>query len=97
MRADVFRNRDWLVALWGNIAHNKNKILEISDSQRAYNQRVAEFYQQEMNNQIEGIHTPGSNSQYAVPIAQYEEGQSLTSIWAVRSLGIDPTTARRFS
>lgn len=94
VRADVFRNRDWLVALWGNMAHNKNKILEISDSQRAYNQRVAEFYQKEVNNQAEGIHTAGDNSQYAVPIAQYEEGQSLTSIWAVRSLGIDPTTGK---
>ena len=31
---------------------------------------------------------------YSVPIAQYEEGQSLTSIWAVKSLGIDPTTGQ---
>ena len=29
-----------------------------------------------------------------MPIAQYEEGQSLTSIWAVKSLGIDPTTGK---
>ena len=34
------------------------------------------------------------DSQYAVPISQYEEGQSLTSIWAVKSLGIDPTTGK---
>ncbi len=26
---------------------------------------------------------------------QYAEGESLTSIWAVRSLGIDPTTGKR--
>lgn len=23
VRGEVFRNRDWLVALWGNMAHNK--------------------------------------------------------------------------
>ncbi len=28
------------------------------------------------------------------PIIRYEEGQSMTAIWAVRSLGIDPATGR---
>lgn len=35
-----------------------------------------------------------SDANYSVPIPQYAEGQSLTSIWAVRSLGIDPTTGK---
>lgn len=92
MRADVFRTKDWIVALWGNMAHNSNKILEISDSQRAYNQRVQEFYQNEVVNQQNNVIK--LDLQYTKPIAQYEEGQSLTSIWAVRSLGIDPTTGK---
>lgn len=29
-----------------------------------------------------------------LPIIRYEEGQSMTAIWAVRSLGIDPATGR---
>ena len=33
-------------------------------------------------------------AEYSVPLPQYEEGASLTSIWAVRSLGIDPTTGK---
>ena len=86
-RYDVFENKNWLVALWGNIAHNTNKILKISDSQRAYNQRVADFYKSETGAALR-------DSKYAVPIVQYEEGQSLTSIWAVKSLGIDPTTGK---
>ena len=89
VRGEVFRNRDWLVALWGNMAHNKNKILKISDSQRAYNQRVKEFYENIVNEEYGRY-----NSKYGVPISQYEEGQSLTSIWAVKSLGIDPTTGK---
>lgn len=30
--------------IWGNLAHNKNKILKISDSQKAYNDRVNDYY-----------------------------------------------------
>lgn len=26
VRGEVFRNRDWLVALWGNMAHNKIRL-----------------------------------------------------------------------
>lgn len=72
------------------MAHNKNKIVKISDSQRAYNQRVKDFYQKG----IVDMNYNGYEPQYAVPISQYEEGQSLTSIWAVKSLGIDPTTGK---
>lgn len=92
LRADVYRDRNWSIALWGNMAHNKNKILKISDSQKAYNKRVEEYYKNGIKNQssIENR----DNINYAIPIAQYAEGQSLTSIWAVRSLGIDPTTGK---
>lgn len=93
IRGDIFRNRDWLVAVWGNMAHNKNKILKISDSQRAYNQRVAEYYQKEAFNQ-QNSNQSLLEGNYSIPISQYEEGQSLTSIWAVKSLGIDPTTGK---
>lgn len=92
-RYDAIKNKNWLVAFWGNIAHNTNKILKISDSQRAYNKRVADFYKKEQQNQ-ESIGSSLSDAKYSVPIAQYEEGQSLTSIWAVKSLGIDPTTGK---
>jgi tonB-linked outer membrane protein, susC/ragA family len=93
IRADIYRDRNWSVALWGNMAHNKNKILKISDSQKAYNERVAEFYKKEL--QYQAIYnTSLKDANYAVPISQYAEGESLTSIWAVRSLGIDPTTGK---
>ena len=93
IRADIYRNRDWTVALWGNMAHNKNKILKISESQKAYNERVANFYKEEQKHQeLYGL--PATNANYSIPIPQYEEGQSMTSIWAVRSLGIDPTTGK---
>ena len=93
VRADIYRDRNWNVSLWGNMAHNKNEILKISDSQKAYNQRVAEFYKKEaFNQELTGSSLDDAN--YSVPIPQYAEGASLTSIWAVRSLGIDPTTGK---
>ena len=93
LRADVFRDRNWTVSLWGNMAHNTNEILKISDSQKKYNERVAAFYQKEIDRQLT-TNSSLSDANYSVPIAQYAEGQSLTSIWAVRSLGIDPTTGK---
>ena len=93
LRADVFRDRNWTVSLWGNMAHNTNEILKISDSQKKYNERVAAFYQKEIDQQLT-TNSSLSDANYSVPIAQYAEGQSLTSIWAVRSLGIYPTTGK---
>lgn len=90
IRGDIYRDRNWTVALWGNMAHNKNQILKISNSQKAYNDRVRAFYEKEMQSQSLGYSK--TDGAYSVPIPQYAEGQSLTSIWAVRSLGIDPTT-----
>lgn len=89
VRGDIFRDRNWNISLWGNMAHNKNRILKISNSQRAYNERVKAFYKnQQINQSLNRTTSDGSS----IPTLQYEEGQSLTSIWAVRSLGIDPTT-----
>ena len=53
-----------------------------------------EFYREELKNQ-DLYKNALANAEYAIPIPQYSEGQSLTSIWAVRSLGIDPTTGGR--
>ena len=93
LRADIYRDRNWSIALWGNMAHNKNKILKISNSQKAYNERVAEFYKKEIQSQTL-YNSSLKDANYAVPTPQYAEGESLTSIWAVRSLGIDPTTGQ---
>ena len=77
LRADVFRDRNWTVALWGNMAHNTNEILKISDSQKKYNERVAAFYQKEIDKQLT-TNSSLSDANYSVPIPQYAEGQSLT-------------------
>ncbi|NWJ50524.1 MAG: SusC/RagA family TonB-linked outer membrane protein [Bacteroidetes bacterium] len=69
-------SKDWRVTLTGNIAHNENKILKISEALKAYNQNL--FTSDPYN--------------FTRPIPQYIEGQSLTQIYAVKSLGIDKQT-----
>lgn len=62
-----------------SIGHNTNKVTKINDALKAFNDKN----QEEAN-----------NKKNTAPIIRYEEGQSMTAIWAVRSLGIDPTTGR---
>ena len=79
VNANIFLIRDtqreitWSIG--GSLIHNKNEILEISNS--------LEFLNEEL------IEESGSN-----PSFLYEEGESMNTIYVVRSLGIDPATGR---
>lgn len=73
----VLRNEDFDLAFYASGAHNKNKIVKISNVLAKLN---------EDNNADE--------SQFTKPVAFYEEGESLSSIKAVRSMGIDPETGK---
>ena len=67
-----------------NLAHNKNRIEKISESLRAYNERVQEQFEKSLawNDPDRALQTQ--------PFLQYVEGGSLNSIWGVRSMGINP-------
>lgn len=64
-----------------NILHNKNSLLEINDALTAFNDRQDELAGNEDN--------PNTN-----PVVKYQEGQSINTIWVVKSRGIDPATGR---
>jgi len=70
-----FQKGQSFMSVSGSIAHNKNKITQISDALSSFNR------EQDSENT-------------SSPIIRYEEGQSMTALWAVRSLGIDPATGR---
>jgi len=91
VRFDVYKDKDWNVSLWGNLNHNRNEILKISDALRAYNERVNEKYAAAEDAQG-NANLSKYGTEYSEPEMKYEEGASLTSIFAVRSLGIDPMT-----
>ena len=77
LNAYLIRNTEksiiWTVG--GTLAHNRNRILAISNS--------LEFLNEQMSNEA------GGN-----PSFMYKEGQSMNTIFAVRSLGIDPSNGR---
>ena len=82
LRSELVRRGDWFVAVFANMGHNENKILKVAESLKAYNDRVNNHF--ETANKLDGSNTK--------PFTQYVEGGSLSSIFGVRSLGIDPAT-----
>ncbi len=68
-------------SLNASIGHNKNKVVKISDALKAFNDKL----------ESEAMDKDNANATN-LPVLRYEEGQSMTAIWAVRSLGIDPAT-----
>lgn len=72
------KGRDY-INVFANVAHNKNKLKKISESLRAWNET-------QDKNQIANETT--------TPSVKYYEGCSMTAIWAVKSLGIDPQNGK---
>ena len=68
--------------------HNKNRITKISDALSLMNKSRVE----DKANGGGGNPNLEDNSDITKPSVRYEEGQSMDAIWAVRSLGIDPST-----
>jgi TonB-linked SusC/RagA family outer membrane protein len=94
MNLAVIKQADWGINVIANAAHNKNKIVKISEALKAYNDRVDEFYgnysEIPINNPY--LYESYANDQYTKPIRKYEEGGSEYAIFGMKSLGIDPAT-----
>ena len=80
--AQVFHTSNWNINLTGNLAHNVNKIVSISDALKAF------------NNNIDNFQTNKDNNAFSTPLTRYVEGKSLNTIYAVKSLGIDPENGK---
>ena len=88
LRSTIINRKDLFVALFVNMAHNENKLLKISESLRNYNNKVRDKYKGS-----DEVFNKGKQ-EYAQTYLQYVEGGSLTSIFGVRSLGINPADGR---
>lgn len=86
INATVFRNRDWMVTLNGNLASNKNTIKSVGAEMNAYNKEVLDAFNNKSQNSYGDL--------LSSPVIQYYEGASTTAIYAVRSDGIDPATGK---
>jgi hypothetical protein len=68
------------VSLWANASRNVNTIKKISESLKKYNEQIDD-QQDEADNRT-------------TPLLRYNEGESLNTIYAIRSLGIDPESGK---
>lgn len=84
LRIVALNKQDLQLIFNANLAHNKNRIEKISESLRAYNERVQKQFEEQL-----AWNDPDRALQ-SQPFLQYEEGGSLNSIWGVRSMGINP-------
>lgn len=84
------KNEGWEVNLNGVIIRNPDKNLEWAIFfQGAHNKNTLV----KISNQLKGINDKNNKDQFT-PGAVYEEGQSMTAIKAVKSLGIEPLTGK---
>lgn len=72
----LWKGRDGFVTLFGSASHNKNYIVSLSESLREHNDKMRE-------NSTKG--------NFSGPVQLFQDGQSMTTIWAVKSAGIDPS------
>jgi TonB-linked SusC/RagA family outer membrane protein len=84
------QKRAW-VTLTASALHNNNKIRKIYGIFKSWNES------QDANKNLETTSENYNNLEllkqaYTRPSTYYYEGQSMTAIWGVRSLGIDPVT-----
>lgn len=88
LNARVFdqKNTRSYVNIFASIARNKNKVTKISNSLKKFNE------DQDADKDL--ADTEDNKSDITTPSVRYEEGQSLTAIWAVKSLGIDPQNGK---
>lgn len=80
LKLNVIKEQDLSVTLNANFVHNANTLVKISNSLKALNDKADD--------------AQTTKDQKGVPLLRYNEGQSLNTIYAVRSLGIDPENGK---
>jgi TonB-linked SusC/RagA family outer membrane protein len=86
LRANILKSNDFNIMAFGTLAHNKNKIVKISEALKTYNEMV--------NKQYASYNENTSDSKYAKLYTKFVEGGSITSIFAMKSLGINPANGK---
>ena len=69
--------------------YNKNELMKINNALTAYNDKVNNEFG---DDEVEGETDAEKQERQTSPRVKFQEGQSMNTIWCVRSLGIDPAT-----
>lgn len=84
LNGTIVNHKDWGVSVSANFAHNKGTLMKISDALKAYNERVDDYLTLRYTGYNEDV------AKQSTPFLKYEEGGSLTAIYGMKSLGINP-------
>ena len=71
----VWQNKKGFFNVYGTFTYTKNKIIRLSESMRAYNEKMMKM---------------AEKADQSAPVLMYQDGLSMNMIWAVPSAGIDP-------
>ncbi len=82
LKSTIINTQDWSLNAFFNISHDKRKFTKIAESLKAYNDKVIDHF------------NDTKAEDRSTPFKQYVEGGSLTPIYGVKSLGIDPTNGK---
>ena len=84
-RVFILKKSDLTLSVFGSAMHNKNQLKKLSNSLSAINDAQDESFENERDEDSNKLVVNR-------PKVRYIEGESANTIWAVRSLGIDPST-----
>ncbi len=79
------QKNNWRIFIAANLAWNRDKILELGEESKRYNELVRENYDAQY---------PSYREAAIRPVIQLYEGVSQHALWAVRSAGIDPANGK---
>lgn len=88
LTANALNASGWNVNVTGNLAHNTNKLVRLSNSLKVLNSKIDDLQSDPSNNE------DAAGGLLSMPLLRYNEGQSLNTIYAVKSLGIDPENGK---
>ncbi|WP_287767981.1 SusC/RagA family TonB-linked outer membrane protein [Bacteroides sp.] len=71
----VWQNKKGFFNVYGTFTYTKNKIIRLSESMRAYNEKMMKM---------------AEKADQSALVLMYQDGLSMNTIWAVPSAGIDP-------
>ena len=90
---DIIRKKDFYFSVFGTFASNKNTLLELSNSLRRYNELVNDEYK-DFNDALAVTEDPARKKKYTTAHTKYVEGASVTAIYGMRSLGVNPADGK---
>ncbi len=93
LQAELVRTKQFYFSVFGNMASNKNTLVELSNSLRRYNELVNQEYDG-FTDAIAVLQNLDTRKRYSTAHTKFIEGGSVTSIFGMRSLGVNPADGK---